>query len=55
MTRITVEQDGESPRKFSLEIPSDLAIYQMLEEIKIVLIAMTYPPSLVEEAFGEEE
>lgn len=55
MMRITIEQDTPTPRKFSLETSSELGIYEMAEELKIILIAMTYPPELMKEIFREEE
>ena len=58
MIKITVEQDSfmyddgyTTSRKFSLEIAEDLDINNMVEEIKGILIMMTYTPEAVEEVF----
>ena len=58
---ITFEQqfnldEGESyKRKFTLETSDDLDVYEMMEEIKICLVAMTYHPESIKRYFEERD
>ena len=48
--KITVEQEN---RKFTLEIPEDLDIYEMADEMRIILYAMTFCPESVQKIIPE--
>lgn len=49
--------DEEVPykRKFTLETSDDLDIYEMMEEIKVCLVAMTYHPESIKRYFEERD
>ena len=41
-------------RKFSLETADDLDIYEIMEEIKRILIMMTFLPETIDKYFNEK-
>lgn len=42
-------------RKFSLETADDLDIYEIMEEVKRILIMMTFLPETVDKYFEEHD
>ena len=50
--KITVEQEN---RKFTLEIDEDLSVYDMVDEMKILMLAMSYLPESVDKVFARLE
>lgn len=41
-------------RTFTLEIDEDLDVYEMADEMRILMLAMTYAPETVDKVFSEE-
>ena len=50
-TKIILELED---RKFTIEFPEDLDVYQMEDILKLVLYAQTFHPDSVEAIFPEE-